>query len=620
MMRAGGLAVVALVVLVLAPAFACSPVVGTPLSDAPINACGAEQFSCDRYEVKGMTVKPQCNRDLVTFKSRCDFGGPGGYKYTVVINVPDSSFYAPGRTFVLTNSDLVEQPGAPVHPCRLPGCVRLPDLVTIDGQYQVTEAASTIMGMPLRDFTSIPVRVDLVPLAPEADVEATSVGLPLQDIRLASQRIPKSGTLAAHLSFFDAISVGRYTRIAYPEPPFDAFFPPVFTPLEVSENRLDTLVIGEPTKCPAGSPVPCTALDDEGGLTRTSTIQRKEGLDGWRVWLVDTPARGGRRISAIKPLSGVETTVVLHTVGGFDPAANPPSSSLRNEVEIVIAPPEGWVGVPRLQSPIPNGGPFGFRELVVPSFPPPTVFRGLVAQGDGTALTGIPSRVLFTSTGLRNFDDKPPHVLRYTTVVSTDDTGNFWTVLPVGFYDVTIEPAEGTGFAKGKETLDTTVLTSKTFHPPPRTIAFGRAVLADGRALSEATVLAVPSEVALEGSAVRPRPARTRTDREGNFRFEVDQGLFNLMVDPQPGTDFPRVVQIRSFAGATADVGEIVVAPPARLALQFKDPSDIGNPIVRAVVRVFAELPGRGAPALEIGQAMTGPDGKCEILLAPQAR
>ena len=38
------------------------------------------------------------------------------------------------------------------------------------------------------------------------------------------------------------------------------------------------------------------------------------------------------------------------------------------------------------------------------------------------------------------------------------------------------------------------------------------------------------------------------------------------------------------------------------------------------LVRVFAELPGRGPPALEIGQAMTGPDGNCEILLAPQAR
>ena len=111
-----------------------------------------------------------------------------------------------------------------------------------------------------------------------------------------------------------------------------------------------------------------------------------------------------------------------------------------------------------------------------------------------------------------------------------------------------------------------------------------------------------------------------RTDRDGNFRFEVDQGQFNLTVDPQPGTDFPRVVQIRSFAGLEADVGDIVIAPPARLAFQLKDPSDIGNPIVRAMVRVFAELPGRGAPALEIGQAMTGPTGKCEILLAQQPR
>lgn len=598
-------AMAAPIAFVLAPALACSAVVGTPLSEAPVNACGAGLPSCDSYVVKGVAAKPQCNLDLVTSKSRCDVGRPD-YPYTIVVNVPDSSFYAPGRTFVLTNNDFAVQPGAPViRECRLPGCIQLPELVTVEGKYLVTAAAAVAAGMPLPDKTSIPVRVSFVPFAPDADVEALSNGLPLDELHMSSRLIRKAKGQPTEVSFLDAISVGRYLRIESPEPPFDAFFPPAFKPIVISQGAAEDFLLGDPL----------TPLDDESGRTRTTTIKRKEGLDGWRVWLADAPPLGGRRISSIKMLSGVEAKVTLHTVG----ATQPGSRALREDVDIVIAPPDGSLGVPRVQSLIPNGGPFGFEFLDVPPLPAPTTFTGVVAQGDG-ALTGIPSRLLFTSNGLRKRDGQSDATLKYSTAVSTDDAGRFATVLPVGFYDVTIEPVEGTGLSKVKATLDTTVTLKKTFLPPPRTLAFGRAVLADGRPLSEATVLALPSNTSLVGRAVKPRPARARTDRDGNFRFEVDQGQYNLVIEPQPGTDFPRVVQIRSFAGVTADVGEIVVAPPARLAFQIKDPSGTANPIVRAMVRIFAELPGRGPPAIEIGEAMTDADGRCEILLAQQAR
>ncbi len=79
-------------------------------------------------------------------------------------------------------------------------------------------------------------------------------------------------------------------------------------------------------------------------------------------------------------------------------------------------------------------------------------------------------------------------------------------------------------------------------------------------------------------------------------------------------------MQLRSFATGTADLGEIQVAPPARLSFTLRDPSLNGNPIVRAMVRIFALAPGRGPPAVEIGRAMTDESGKCEILLAQQAR
>jgi hypothetical protein len=622
---AGASAVLSLVALVLVPSFACGPIVGTPLSDAPINACGTGQFSCDRYLVDGIAAKPQCTRDDVTLKSRCDFGRPD-YPYTVVVHVPDSSFFAPGRTFMLTNNDLTAQPGAPVdRRCNLAeDCVRLPELVEVQGQYRATPAAAKVVGMELPEETSIPVRVAFVPFAPEEEVEAYPHGLPVDDLRFTSRLIQKAKGGPAEVSFLDAVSVGRYQRVLYPQPPFDAFFPPAFRSLAVSEAMIDDFVLGAPAAPPVpnGRPSPCldnqecvTPLDADADQNRITTITREEGLDGWRVWLADDPALGGRRLSAVKTLAGVEATVILHTVGAGQ-EANP---ALRDKVDVIIAPPEGSIAVPRLESRIVNGGPFGFRFLEIPPLPAPVSFTGVIAQGDG-ALTGIPSRLTFTSSGLFTREGESDTTLKYATAVFTDDTGHFATVLPSGRYEVTIEPTEGTGFSKATETLDTAATVARTFRPPPRTVAFGRAVLADGRPLSGADVIALPSAAPLVGGAVEPRPARTRTDREGNFKFEVDQGEYNLMVDPQAGTDFPRVIQIRSFSGSSADVGEIIVAPPARLPIQLKDPSVTGNPIIRAVVRVFAELPGRGPPVLEIGQGMTDSDGRCEILLAPRPR
>lgn len=580
----------------------CSPVEGARISDAPINVCGDGQISCDRYAVEGISANPQCEK--VERKSRCQFGRPD-YPFFVVVNVPDSSVYAAGRTFVLTNEDLTLQRGELVTgTCQLPGCVRLPDLRLVNGRYRVTHAASLAVGMPLPEDTSIPVRVAFVPLTPDSNEESSLQSLPLDDVRTSSSFIRDQ------ISFSDALSIGRYRRILLPQAPFDAFFPPISQALTVErtarpEILLDDFKLGE-----------TEVLDDDTGLTRTTTIRRREGLDGFRVWLADEPALGGRRISSIKTLTGVEATVVLHTAG----ARQPTSQALRENVDVIIAPPEGWIGVPRLESLIVNGGPFGFRFLEVPELKPPVTISGVIAQANDDALTGIAGRLLFTSNGLLSSEGRSDRTLKYETAVSTDDAGRFVTVLPQGFYDVTVEPAEGTGFAKVKEMLETVSSSVKTFRPPRRTIVVGRAVLADGRPLSEASVMAIPADAVLVGREVKPRPARARTDRDGQFRFEVDQGQFNLVVVPQPGTDFPRVVTPRRFAGAMADVGEIRVAPPSLLAFQLREPSQVGTPIARALVRVFAELPGRGPPAVEIGQAMTDSDGRVEVLLAPRAR
>ena len=587
----------------LALAVACSPIVAEPLSGAPLNAGCLDVHKCELYALPGATVKSQCH------DGRCDYGLPT-YPFTVVVNVPDTSFYAPGRAFILTNKDLSAQPGAVLgtSSCKPPLCVPLQELVATQGKYLVSHAAAVFVGLPLDEGTSIPVRVTLVPLVDGTLQEAVTAGIPAVDVLTSSLAVVPPGTtgVPAVVQYVDAVPVGRYLRIAYPEPPYDQYFPPVFTPLSANFPSLnDDFFLG------AGVDAK-TPLDDESGDTRRATVTRADGLDGWQVWLIESAT--GRRISSLRTLAGTKIDVRLDTVGQTQATAR----ALKEGVEVIVAPPASFIGVPRLQSSLVKGQ--GLEALDVPALPGPASITGVVALGEGTALTGIPSRLRFDSTNVLRKDGKPDPLLRYSTSVSTDDAGRFATVVPPGIYDVTIEPAERTGLAKVKDTFDTSAGLAKTYRPPPRTVASGTVVLADGRPLAEADVRAIPSEVPIVGTAVKPRPAHTRTDRAGAFSFELDQGQYDFVVDPQAGTGFPRLVQVRSFATGTAKLEPIVIAPPARLSFTLKDPSRNGNPIGRAVVRVFAEPANRGPPAIEIARSMTDELGQCEILLAQQPR
>lgn len=578
---------------------ACAPVKGAPLSDAPLNSGCPDRNSCEAYVVAGSKTAPTCNA------GRCEFGRPD-YSFTIVVAVPTSSLYAPGRTFVLTSTDVSAQPGVtPTNSrCIPPTCIALPELVQAAGKYRVTSATSEAVGYSLPDRTSLPVRVTFYPLLEGTSDEAVPLGIPADAVLTASRLIREGKEQPLEAKYIDTVSVGRFLRVSYPEPPFDAFFPPSFTQLGVSEPFFDEFLLGDAK----------TPLDDEKGDSRRANISRAEGLDGWRVWLIDPLTQ--RRVSTLHTLSGNDTSVVLHTTGWRQEN----SPNLKEDTEVIVAPPDSWIAVPRLQSRLVGGS--GLESLAVPRLPAPAAVRGLVASGEGLVLTGIPAKVVFTSTRLRQFDGALQPLLKYSATVSTDGTGNFRTVLPPGLYDVTVEPEEGTGFAKSKETFDTSEGLAKTYRPPPRTIATGRVLLADGRPLSEADVIAIPSARSTTSSSTAPvpRPARTRTDREGGFGLEVDQGQYDLVVEPAGGTGFPRLVQARSFGAGTADLGEIVVAPPARLSFALRQPGVRGNPIVRAMVRVFAEPPGRGPPAVEIGRAMSDDKGDVEILLAQQPR
>jgi RNA polymerase sigma factor (sigma-70 family) len=68
-------------------------------------------------------------------------------------------------------------------------------------------------------------------------------------------------------------------------------------------------------------------------------------------------------------------------------------------------------------------------------------------------LVAVASRVTFSSVSIIRPDGTANTLLQYRTTVSTDDRGRFATVVPPGTYDVTVEPAEETGFASSRTQL-----------------------------------------------------------------------------------------------------------------------------------------------------------------------
>jgi len=584
----------------------CDPIEPRPLVKAPMNTC-----PCDDYE-PGPTAPARCSS-----RDRCEIltgGGHPEFPFWIVVHVPDSSIFAPGLTYVLYsdaqgNPAFKEQESSSgvITRCRPPSCLQLGELASASAAYIVFNEASKIVGYPLPDETSIPVRVVYEQLGNEQ--QETFPALPL-DVLFASSRVGSKGAIES----VRAVPFGRYRRIFYPQPPFDELFPPVTidTPAIDANYSIDQITLGLGT-----------ALDDVG--LRTAHITREAGLDGWRAWLVDRSSQ--RRISVIRTLSGTEVDVPLYT-SGMQPAFD------EDEVEAVVAPPESWTAVPRYVTPLFSGSGL---NIAVPPIPPPVSVAGVVAEpgpADGGVLFGYAARVTFESESLATNADSS-RLLHYSTTVNTDNRGRFATVLPPGTYAATVEPAEGTGYAKRRELVVVDrALTALTFQPPPRTLVKGRAVLTDGRALSEADVVATPNmsaSVRTNPLVPPPRPGRTRTGDDGRFELELDPGSHVITVIPKAGTGFPRVV-IRpdipgSLTAQEALLPEIRVPAPTRMAFTLRDPGQTGNPIANAVVRIFAQ-PAVPAGAtntspsdpLEIGSAMTGPDGSVEILLAQEPR
>ncbi len=577
----------------------CGTVEGVARTNSPENAC--PDHPCDAYgELVPGRGRATCNA------GRCEHSAANlTYAYRVVVHVPTSSEEVAGLTFQLTSEQL-RTPDLRSR-CSPPTCVRLQSFEAA-GRYTFTAAAARAAGMPLEDTSvSVPVRVSFVPLV--GTREASDLGLPLDTTFFSSSFRSASPDAPEEIVYSGPVSPGAYVRTYFPQPPFDAFLPPVSDALPTVGAR----ILAETGNVQLGDAR--HPLDDPEGTSRVALVRRAEGLDGWRIWLADSVNQ--QRISTLRRLEGIESEVLLATSG----QAAGEAAALREGVDVVLSPPDDWIAVPRLVSTLIGGA--GLRPLNYPSLPRPTRVTGLVAARpeDDPAATprAVPSRVSLRSTRLMQASGDLSQLLRYETTVTTDASGLFATVVPPGEYAVTVEPEPLTG--RGKTTIPVLVegeaYALNIDSAPLATVTTGRALLSDGRPLADADVLATPSTSPSVPRRLRPRPARTRTDREGRFSLGLDQGAYHLTVIPQEGSGFPRVVVLTAIGGKEAILPDVEVPAPVKLAFTLNNASAF-LPIPHAVVRVFATLPDGGA--VEVGRSVSDAEGRVEILLAREPR
>ena len=565
-------------VLFLATA-ACADIVARPLSTAPANS--SADHPCDAYTDTPVKARAR--------EGRCEVPGKPTFDFLILVNVPETSHYAAGHSFVLTSADLSRAPT----PLCAPPCLTVPALADVTGLYETTTAVAISVGSPLPDGQSIPVRAVYLPIGPD-DRNEYNKALPLDDL-FASSRIVEINQHPT-VAYLRSLPVGRWKRGFFPQPPYDAFFPPRIDDVTVKSGGevVDSVELGS-----------ANAGLDEPRTSRDALVTRAEGLDGFTVWLQD-PATA-LRISTLQTLSGTKATPRLDTTG---------KGTSLSDVVAIVAPPAGAVALPKLVTELIAGS--GLQSLDYPTLRTPIALEGQVAasQGPGTAvLLAVPSRVTFSSVSITLPNGNAQPLLEYETNVKTDDRGRFATVVPPGTYDVTVEPFEGTGFATMRKQIVVDDAKPLTLSPLKKTRVSGVAQLTDGRPLAGAEVLAEAEPLASTAAQPTPRPGRARIDADGAFGLDLDQGQYVFTVIPQAGTGFPRVVLRRTVPVDHADLGVLKVPPPTRLQLQFRDPSNVARPLFDARVRIFATPDGATA-ALEIGSNTTDSSGNVEILLA----
>ncbi len=619
----------------IALAIACGPVPGSAPPAAPINTC--PEHACSLYRPFVPDGPPaQCS-----IIGTCVVAST--FDYTLVISVPDTSYFAPDETFVIASTQLFAQP--PSKGCPLGSCSRLPGIGVLNGQYRPLPSAQDDVQYYLGTVAALPVHVMYRPLLvgpppspmkPPPTDEATGVGFPLVP-RVADRVSPLDGIpgpLGGPKPGFHALlPPGVYERTIIPDPPFDAFFPPDVGTVAVTSG-VQTVAMGTDVLINVDR---TRALVSNGPALPNFDFVRADGapLDGWTAHVRDQTTL--RRVSSIVVLGDANRTVMAPATYHVSLNTNhhPASGDALTNTDVLVVPPVSADATPTLVAPFLAG------RLVVPKYPlipPPATVKGSVTITIGGAPPSADilfrSKKIYLTTADPSFTTDLFYEARATAVAASDGADARYSVrLPRGEYDVIVVPSDG---GAAKSVLGLTVVTDldtqdgKNFALRPKRVMRGIARVSDGRALAGAVVVATPAaSLAAAGVPTErwPRLAMTTTELDGSFALALDAGpifdagttydTYDITVRPAESSRLPWVVS-PSRSVPTGDTDFVLTDPieipaPINKGLTLVDPQE--NPIARALVRAYA-VPAGGTAFVEIGRALTDATGHYELFLA----
>lgn len=277
----------------------------------------------------------------------------------------------------------------------------------------------------------------------------------------------------------------------------------------------------------------------------------------------------------------------------------------------------------------------GLIRILTPTRDRVVTYRGVVEAPESTG--GAPvsnASLVFSSQDI--FDIETGIAGAYQTTATTDMDGAFEVRLLPGTYDVVATPIDVTGdlgVLRQEVRIDPAaapgtgdiVLMGQLFQLPSRVLFGGTVQTNDGRGMINARVraqsLGRDLDGALDGAAFFARSTDTLSDPNGLFVLRLDVGVYDIVVEPPVGTNFPWSVVLDQPIGSSG--GEPVPAPP----LELQNPVPIsgiasfageGGAVAEGEVRAYAVIETEsGFRALQIGRTTTDAEGRYTLLLPP---
>jgi hypothetical protein len=464
-----------------------------------------------------------------------------------------------------------------------------------------------------------------------SSLDAFDLGLPVEPVSavnvtpMGDNGIPgPNGT--PPVQFKTYLQPGCYERTLQPFAPFSRAYPPEITTWPPDDSQG---ILGFDR----------TKVTNQGNVLPKFDISRPEGLEGWTAYLRNAQTK--RVFSNVVPLTGsLAPGIVLLT--NHLPANK---GEALTGLEVVLQPPPGQPLPTEFFAP--TGAP-GAQELS-PSLPYTSLPTPVTVSGRIRTPAGAPVRatVYFTAADIldrsgqkfRSNFEFSTHV--DTTLDARSGESTYSVLVPQGDYQIVVRPSDGNSAVKAASRFvggQGNEMTGEDFDVTPLVAMSGNAVVADGRALAEAVVEALPTQCASDvadasppassSDACLPNPAQTLTANDGSFRMTVDPGGYQLRIRPRDGSHLPWKIVPVVVGTAPQVLSPVVIPAPISVGMRLTDSASGGdggapsmltaadNPVPNAVVRVFTN-PSPGAPAVELGQAITDAQGNYEMYIAP---